>query len=307
MQIICPQCRTAYDVTPAALGSEGRQVRCIRCKTVWFAELARRPGNISAPPIPLPDPEPGPTTAAATAPPPAAAGPSPEPQSIPSIPAPVAPPAASPIESPTAAPDAPAAGEPPVPGVAAAAVEPVASPPAVPPPEPADIESVAARRSVGSAAKRPAHRGRRLSGLTTAAAVLMLVSGGLVIGRTEVVRALPQTASLFETIGLPVNLRELAFKDLKTTQELHDGVQILVIEGTIVATGNAVVDVPRLRFAIGAANGHEVYAWTALPARGKLAPGETLPFRTRLASPPEQGRTVKIRFFNRLDIASGLR
>jgi hypothetical protein len=67
------------------------------------------------------------------------------------------------------------------------------------------------------------------------------------------------------------------------------------------------VDVPRLRFAISAANGHEIYAWTALPTRAKLSPGEVLPFRTRLASPPEQGRTVKIRFFNRRDIATGLR
>jgi hypothetical protein len=80
-----------------------------------------------------------------------------------------------------------------------------------------------------------------------------------------------------------------------------------VVDGTIVATGRKVVDVPRVRFAIQAANGHEIYAWTTLPTRTKLAPGEALPFRSRLASPPEQGRSVKIRFFNRQDIASGLR
>jgi hypothetical protein len=133
------------------------------------------------------------------------------------------------------------------------------------------------------------------------------VNASLILGRAEVVRVLPQTASLFEAIGLQVNLRDLGFKNIKTTQELHDGVNILVVEGTIVATGRSVTEVPRLRFAIGAANGHEIYAWTALPSRTKLAPGETLPFRTRLASPPEQGRSVKIRFFTPHDLAAGLR
>jgi len=120
------------------------------------------------------------------------------------------------------------------------------------------------------------------------------------------VRALPQTESLYEIIGLPVNLRDLKFKDIKTTQEKHNGSTILLVEGTIVATGRVAMDVPQLRFAISAANGHEIYAWTALPPRNKLAPGEAMPFLTRLASPPEQGQTVKIRFFNRRDITAGL-
>src|SRR5215510_14117649 len=34
-------------------------------------------------------------------------------------------------------------------------------------------------------------------------------------------------------------------------------------------------------------------------------PGETLPFRTRLASPPRDGQEVLVRFFNRRDLAAG--
>jgi hypothetical protein len=142
--------------------------------------------------------------------------------------------------------------------------------------------------------------------LTAAIVMLGLVDIALILGRNDIVRAMPQTASLYEMIGLPVNLRHLIFKDIKTTQEQHDGSTILLVEGTIVATGYKAIDVPRLRFALSAANGHEIYAWTALPTRTRLAPGETMPFRTRLASPPEQGRSVKIRFFNRRDIAAGL-
>ena len=36
MQILCPNCATAYDVQPAALGASGRSVRCVRCRNVWF-------------------------------------------------------------------------------------------------------------------------------------------------------------------------------------------------------------------------------------------------------------------------------
>src|SRR5947209_3816048 len=37
MQIVCPNCTTAYDVTPGTIGPAGRSVRCARCRTVWTA------------------------------------------------------------------------------------------------------------------------------------------------------------------------------------------------------------------------------------------------------------------------------
>jgi predicted Zn finger-like uncharacterized protein len=37
MQIVCPNCQTSYGVTAAALGPEGRNVRCAKCKQVWHA------------------------------------------------------------------------------------------------------------------------------------------------------------------------------------------------------------------------------------------------------------------------------
>jgi len=43
MQIVCPSCTTAYYVQPATLGPTVRSVRCVRCRTVWFAALSREP------------------------------------------------------------------------------------------------------------------------------------------------------------------------------------------------------------------------------------------------------------------------
>src|SRR2546423_604536 len=61
MQIVCPNCATGYDVQAAALGAEGRSVRCTRCRTVWHA-------------MPAPEPELVAATAAGTAEPQAAEG-----------------------------------------------------------------------------------------------------------------------------------------------------------------------------------------------------------------------------------------
>ncbi len=50
--------------------------------------------------------------------------------------------------------------------------------------------------------------------------------------------------------------------------------------------------------------GQEVYAWTALPERSLLSPGETMTFRSRLASPPPDTRDMLVRFFNRRDLVA---
>jgi hypothetical protein len=50
----------------------------------------------------------------------------------------------------------------------------------------------------------------------------------------------------------------------------------------------------------------EIYTWTALPTRSLLAPGDTLAFQSRLASPPPETRDVLVRFFNRHDLGVGI-
>jgi len=41
MLIVCPSCATSYDVSLESLQPNGRQVRCVRCRTVWRAEASR--------------------------------------------------------------------------------------------------------------------------------------------------------------------------------------------------------------------------------------------------------------------------
>ena len=169
---------------------------------------------------------------------------------------------------------------------------------------PPDIESVAARRVRTGPRKRK--KGARLP-LAATIAALMLVSATLVGFRKDVVRHVPQLASFYSAIGVPVNLRGMAFTDLKIGNEIHDGVPVLVIEGMIVSTTSKTADVPRLRFALRSVSGAEVYSWTAPPAQPTLGAFETLPFRSRLASPPAEGHDIEVRFFTRHDAVASLR
>jgi hypothetical protein len=127
----------------------------------------------------------------------------------------------------------------------------------------------------------------------------------LVIWRVDVVRLLPQTATFYKTVGLEVNLRGLTFKDVKLTTETVDGKPVLVIEGVITGETRKPVELPRLRFSVRDAQGAEIYAWNTVLQKSVLNPGERAAFKSRLASPPPEGRNIDIRFFNKRDLASG--
>jgi hypothetical protein len=90
------------------------------------------------------------------------------------------------------------------------------------------------------------------------------------------VRYLPQTGSLFSAIGLPVNLRQLAFEGVHVSTETDTGVAMVSIDGKIVSKSAKPVHMPRLRFAARNAQGREIYTWTARPERSTLAAGKTL-------------------------------
>jgi predicted Zn finger-like uncharacterized protein len=156
------------------------------------------------------------------------------------------------------------------------------------------------RRHSALAARGPRPR------LSTAILVLLAINTALIAWRADVVRFAPQTAALYAAIGLPVNIRGLTFADITTEHAMHDGVPVLVVEGTIVSATARTVEVPRLRFALRNDSGLEIYSWTAMPTRSVLSPGESLSFRSRLASPPPEGHSVVVRFFNRHDQVAGI-
>ena len=79
----------------------------------------------------------------------------------------------------------------------------------------------------------------------------------------------------------------------------------VVIEGMIVGQTRKPVELPRLRFSVRDAQGAEIYAWNAVLEQPVLNPGERAFFKSRLASPPPEGRNIDVRFFNKHDLTGG--
>ena len=320
MQIVCPNCTTSYQIADAAIGVNGRSVRCTRCRTVWHAAppaMAVHGGSA----------EPDATDQTVAAFREALVGEHTQHERDGALDAPVEAPAQPSLDdligsdaseqAADAAANVPA--ETPTVGLADIPI-PVEDAPSLAPAlqgdapvthitslddaGPPDIESVAARRARADARRR---RNRLRIPLPLAIVALVTLCAALLGWRKDIVRHAPQLASFYSAIGLPVNLRGLAFADLKIGNEIHDGVPVLVVEGMIVSTVSMPVDVPRLRFALRNATGAEVYAWTAQPSQPVLGAFETMPFRSRLASPPAEGHDIQVRFFTRRDAVAGLR
>jgi predicted Zn finger-like uncharacterized protein len=294
MHIICPHCTTSYAIDLATLGVGGRTVRCSRCKEVWLA----RPEDATD----LTAKVPAMAEAGEAAGDAAAQWGAPAREDISQDQeTPV-------VDSPSISGDWPADGE--------------ASPqaaeidwPSVARDNAHDAEAASPRRQsrLWNLLKPPSFKlpsllrapGKPLVSLTTACAAMGALVLALLIWRVDVVRLLPQTANFYKMVGLDVNLRGLVFKDVKVTTETVEGKPVLVIEGVITGELRQPVELPRLRFSVRDAQGAEIYAWNAVLEQAVLKPGEKAWFKSRLASPPPEGRNVDVRFFNRRDIAAG--
>lgn len=302
MLIVCPNCTTGYEVKADALGDAGRTVRCAHCRKEWFAAApAAKAAQVLAAAAAAPSAVAAPAPAAAPASVPAAVPDEPLDWDAPAPPAPAAPAVTGEASADEdvavlwGVPEAPSPPLAPDSDVIEAAPAPVFE----------DVETLAARR-----ARRSAYR--RLDRIdlpfmpTLIAVQLVVICAGL-FWRAEIVHWMPQTASFFRAIGFGVNIRGLQFADIHTAKDTHDGVTVLIVEGAIVNTTGTTVAVPRLRFALRNTTLAELLSWTAPPERGTLGPGETLPFRSRLASPPTDGNDILVRFLNPLDFMNGAR
>jgi len=308
MLIVCPSCATSYDVELASLSPNGRQVRCVRCRNVWHAELSKADKLLAAAAAIAPD------AATADVADPAAQQEISQPEHVAEMAGAEAHAGALPDGASETDDDRSASGAVRDDGSSDGDNEPadVGAPPIAPVDldegrssvvehEPAeDIETVAARRQRRDASRRSLRW--PLSRLQTGMLALALLDIVVVGWRSDIVRALPQTASFYALLRLPVNLRGLTFEDVATTMEQREGVPILVVEGNVFNGARKTEDVPRLKFVVRNAARQEIYSWTAVPARASLPQGEAVAFRTRLASPPPDAHDLILRFVNRHDM-----
>lgn len=285
MLIVCPNCSTSYEIELSQLGARGRGVRCARCRETW---VARSPALVvAAEPLSWEaDAEPSEVAhgRAEAAEDPLQEAP-PPPSAEPSVPALI-------VDAPPLAPED---------DDATAVVQAQSAARGFDPPE--DIETLASRRE--SRARAPRRRARRVRGLPLLILTCSAILAALIAWRAEVVRLAPQTAGLYRSIGLGVNLRGLVFEQITVSDAVQDGVPVMTVQGRIINVAGRGVEVPRLRFSLRNGEGVEIYAWTALPEQALLQAGAALPFRSRVASPPPDAKKLEVRFFHRRDLVAG--
>ncbi|MBO6758199.1 MAG: zinc-ribbon domain-containing protein [Roseibium sp.] len=304
MKIKCPDCSTSYDIKAEALGPKGRSVKCARCGNRWFVafkpedeELAPLMGGkaVNGDPDEAAWTEDAGAEFAETA---------------------------SGVDAPPGVSELDGAGASSAPSRASEAAKPIAPSERSGAdfaeaedgndPEPAvDIETMANRPKikvnpnkfrrdrVGAVLNWLSRRNyRRIGGLVLFATAIGLCAF-LVAIRTTIVKQAPDLASLFETIGMDVNLRGLEFRDLRTFTEVADGEQVLVVEGSIRNIRAENNSVPAVQLTIRGTDLQDMYAWTVEPRTKTLGGLDETRFRTILADPPDGANDLQIRFVDR--------
>ena len=322
MRINCPNCSAGFQIADGAIGATGRKVRCARCGSVWHA----MPGD-DAPEEPVDeaaldeafDERPAPRPEADDAEWRSALGDDDPPKPVRTGDLDDDDPFSAEISED----DDFKADDATVAGFADAAAEAVPDADATPAEgakpghaEGATVDAVPSGfKSKGRTKprKKPAPGPNALARITgklsslppmvTNGAAIGLIAGVAMLGffaRESLVSVFPDFAGLYEAVGLPVNLRGLAFEEVRTYREVDGATPVLVVEGMvrmILTEGER--PVPQLRFSLISSTGREVYAWTMDPARSSLRAGESFRFKTRLAAPPEAAVDAQVRFMDR--------
>ncbi|HUD52927.1 zinc-ribbon domain-containing protein [Parvibaculum sp.] len=281
MIITCPACSTRYPVDAASFAPSGRKVRCAKCGHSWH----------QAPPTDLPRKD-EPTEEEAAAVPPELEE-QPEEQPVPTMPfdAPATPifkKKAAPAEEETAQDEEDSD---------IVFAEPGAS---------ASGASQIGASQLGNGGKlrhfvNHAASSRRGRVLTAIGWVLLLafVSSTLFGAwhfRKDIASLWPATTKLYAAVDEPMNLRGLEFRQVSYERQMENGLPVLAVKGEVVNVSGETRTPPRLRVGLLDTDRHELYHWTFALAEKALDPKQSVPFTTRLSSPPAGARDIELRF-----------
>lgn len=306
MIIACPACGTRYAVPDAAIGSEGRTVRCAKCKHSWFQdppELDLSTMPTAPAPQAAPEPEPAPQPAPPQPAPPqhAMERPAPAPASEPA-PAPeprTQGPSVSHWRTPDAAPPPPtseddaavamralrrglsAAGEAASPPPPERATPPVTADDFSDPPFAEDDDGYAGDDDGNGGSqfdyRAPFTRRRNPLRMWTLAVVIFAVlAGGTAFAVNQY--GLPEWLPIQRpTFGIGQPGLKLDFPAAENRPEtLETGETIFRVRGTISNTASESLDVPDVLVVFSDSRDRNVGDWVVAPSKRRLAPGETV-------------------------------
>ncbi len=127
----------------------------------------------------------------------------------------------------------------------------------------------------------------------------VIVAAGLALARNDIVGAWPSAARLYDTVGLPIEARDihgLRISGVVSERLMEGGVPILLVRGAIENTTEQSQAIPGIRAALKDETGKELHHWTFKASSGALDAGQSMTFEDRLASPPDGAAKLSIRF-----------
>jgi hypothetical protein len=128
-------------------------------------------------------------------------------------------------------------------------------------------------------------------------AAILLIGYAAVHYRQHIASIWPQSAGVYSGLGLHVNVSGIDFRQVEYRRETEDGQVVLAVSGVIVNSGGRELPVPQtVRVTLSDASNHELYHWNFKPNAQVLKAGQSVPFMTRLASPPVAARHLEVRF-----------
>jgi predicted Zn finger-like uncharacterized protein len=128
-------------------------------------------------------------------------------------------------------------------------------------------------------------------------AVVLLIAVSAVRYRQDIAVIWPQSAGVYSSLGMKVNASGIDFRQVDYRRESEDGQIVLAVSGIIVNTGARELPVPQtVRVTLSDGDNHELYHWTFKPTVTVLKAGQSVPFTTRLSSPPAAARHLEVRF-----------
>lgn len=130
----------------------------------------------------------------------------------------------------------------------------------------------------------------------TAFVATILILAGLMYAREPIVRLVPDLASLYAKVGLDVNLRGFAFRDIRSERVVESSGPVLIVTGEIQNIKGTIAQAPKLRFGLKTNTNEEIYAWNHELAVPTIVPGGIARFQSRLPAPPPLGRNLSVRF-----------
>jgi predicted Zn finger-like uncharacterized protein len=127
--------------------------------------------------------------------------------------------------------------------------------------------------------------------------VVLLIGYAAVRYRQQIAVVWPQSAGLYNSLGMPVSTHGLDFDKVDYHRESEDGQTVLAVTGRIVNNGSREMPVPQtVLVTLSDASNHELYHWNFVPPAQTLKPGKSVSFITRLSSPPAAARHLEVRF-----------